>query len=35
MGRTVLGRARTSLSEFFNLEGAQIEVVATRDFDQK
>ena len=32
---TVLGRARTSLSEFFNLEGAQIEVVATRDFDQK
>jgi hypothetical protein len=31
----VSGRARTMLSEFFNMQGAEIEVTATHDFDRK
>lgn len=31
----VSARARTSLSEFFNMQGAEIEVTATHDFDRK
>jgi hypothetical protein len=30
----VFGRARTSMSEFFNLQGAEIEVTATQDFER-
>jgi Flp pilus assembly protein TadG len=31
----VSARARTALSEFFNMQGAEIEVTATHDFDRK
>ena len=31
----VTARARTSLSEFFSMQGAEIEVTATHDFDRK
>jgi|SRR5689334_3304347 hypothetical protein len=31
----VSARARTTLSEFFNMQGAEIEVTATHDFDRK
>jgi hypothetical protein len=31
----VLARARTTLSEFFSMQGAEIDVTATRDFDRK
>ena len=31
----VSARAHTMLSEFFNMPGAEIEIVATRDFDRK
>ena len=31
----VSARARTSLSEFFNMQGAEIEITATHDFDRK
>jgi hypothetical protein len=30
-----LERAHTSLSEFFNMQGAEIEITATHDFDRK
>ncbi len=32
---TVSARARTSLSEFFSMQGAEIEITASHDFDQK
>ena len=31
----VAARARTTLSEFFNMQGAEIEITATHDFDGK
>ena len=31
----VTARARTTLSEFFNMQGAEIEITATHDFDRK
>lgn len=31
----VSARARTTLSEFFNMQGAEIEITATHDFDRK
>jgi hypothetical protein len=31
----VSARARTTLSEFFNMQGAEIDVTATHDFDRK
>jgi hypothetical protein len=31
----VSARARTTLSEFFNMQGAEIEVTATHDFNKK
>jgi hypothetical protein len=31
----VSARARTALSEFFNMQGAEIEIPATHDFDRK
>jgi hypothetical protein len=31
----VSARARTALSEFFNMQGAEIEITATHDFDRK
>ncbi|HEY7232081.1 MAG TPA: hypothetical protein VH558_17115 [Pseudolabrys sp.] len=31
----VSARARTTLSKFFNMQGAEIEVTATHDFDKK
>jgi hypothetical protein len=31
----VPARARTTLSEFFNMPGAEIEITATHDFDRK
>jgi len=31
----VSARARTSLSEFFNMQGAEIEITATHEFDRK
>jgi len=31
----ITARARTKLSEFFNMQGAEIEVVATHDFNRK
>ena len=31
----VSARARTTLSEFFNMQGAEIEVTAAHDFDRK
>jgi len=31
----VSARAHTALSEFFNMQGAEIEITATHDFDRK
>ena len=31
----VTARARTTLSEFFNMQGAEIDITATHDFDRK
>ena len=31
----VTARARTALSEFFNMQGAEIDITATHDFDRK
>jgi hypothetical protein len=31
----VTARARTSLSEFFNMPGAEVDITATHDFDRK
>ena len=31
----VTARARTTLSEFFNMHGAEIDITATHDFDRK
>jgi hypothetical protein len=31
----VTTRARTSLSEFFNMPGAEVDITATHDFDRK
>jgi hypothetical protein len=31
----VSARARTTLSEFFSMQGAEIEITATHDFDRK
>jgi hypothetical protein len=31
----VTARARTSLSEFFSMQGAEIEITATHDFNRK
>ena len=31
----ITGRARTSLSEFFNMPGAEVDITVTHDFDRK
>jgi hypothetical protein len=31
----VSARARTTLSEFFSMQGAEIEITATHDFNRK
>ena len=31
----ISARARTTLSEFFSMQGAEIEITATHDFDRK